>query len=104
MMRGLLVAVLAMVCACANVTTMKIRQARDGTITIDSGKDVKAERVEFHRGDETVVVVGYSSMANTDAIVAQANREVAITQAISAAVLQAVQAGVNAAKKGVGVP
>jgi hypothetical protein len=90
--------------ACANVTTMKIRQNRDGSISIDSGKDVKAERVEFRRGDEEVVVVGYSSMANTDAINAQANREVAVTQAISAAIVEGMKAGVAAAAKGAGVP
>jgi len=103
-MLKIFVVVIFVFCSCANVTTMKIRQNKDGSISIDSGKDVKAESVLFKRGDESVEVHGYSSMANTDAINAEANREVAVTNAISAAVLQAIQAGVSAAAKGVGKP
>jgi hypothetical protein len=99
----MLLAAMAVV-SCANTTTMVIKQNRDGSISVNSGKDVKAERVEFRRGDEEVVVVGYSSMANADVINAQSAREVSLTQAITAAVLQALQAGISAAAKGAGVP
>ena len=94
-----LVLLLLLCASCANVTTMKIRQNRDGSISIDSGKDVKADSVIFDRGDEHVEIKGYSSMANTDAINAQANREVAVTQAISAAIVEGMKAGAAAAAK-----
>lgn len=98
-MRTLILISLAFLTSCANVTTMKVRQYKDGSWSVDSGKDVKADLIVVKRGNESIELHGYSSMANTDAINAEGNREVAVTNAVSAAVLQAIQAGISAATK-----
>lgn len=99
MWRCLVVTVALMACSsCANVTTMKIRQAADGSISIDSGKDVKADQIYFKRADEIFFVQGYSSAANVDAVNAQGNREVNLTNAVADAILKAVAAGAGVMK------
>lgn len=93
--------ILAMLAGCANVTTMKIKQNKDGSISIDSGKDVRMGQLYFKRGDEEVFVLDYSSAANTDVINAQSTREIGTINAIKDAILSAVQAGIAAAGKAV---
>lgn len=97
-MRTLVVLATLFLAACPNVTTMRIKQAADGSISIDSGKDVRAEQIYFKRADEVFFVQGYSSAANTDAINAQGNREVNLTNAVADAVMKAIAAGTGMVK------
>lgn len=97
---ALAAAVMAMalaLCGCANVTTTRIMRSANGQIIISSGKDVKIEKLHYSYspvdGTVEVVMSGYSSNANTDAINAQAQRE----QQVINGVITAVQLGAKAA-------
>jgi hypothetical protein len=71
---------------------------KTGEISIDSAKDIHADMVYFQEGDAMLYLSGYSSNPNTDAINAQANREIGMTQAITDAILKAIAAGAGVVK------
>lgn len=98
-------ALLVFLSACANVTTMKIEKMANGSVKINSGKDVRFK--DFHLRTvtgEQLDIGEYSSAANTDAINAQATREIGMVNAVSTAINNAIQTGMKAAAKGMGVP
>ena len=91
--------VLLLCCASCvpNVTTTRITRAKDGTVTINSGKDVSIGSLALDDGPLHMTLKGYSANANTEAIKAEGERETARINAIAAAVAQGVQAGIAAA-------
>lgn len=97
-MKVLGMALLALACGCANVTTTKIYRGTDGALRIESGKDVKMETltIDVAPGNRYVVkITGYSSNANVDVIQAQSARETAI----AAGAIQAIEAGIKIGAK-----
>lgn len=88
---------LLLIVGCANVTTTKITRTKDG-MRIDSGKDVLIGSLALEDGPVHLVVKNYSSSANVDAVNAQANREIGMTNAVSEAILKALAAGAATVK------
>jgi hypothetical protein len=88
----------------ANVTTMKITRNPNGSITIDSGKDVAFKTLHFEDAGGKLDVAGYSSNANSSTIDAQTARETAQFQGINSILQTAITAAVSAAAKGAGKP
>src|SRR5712671_2698154 len=84
----------------ANVTTTKISHLPDGTIKIDSGKDVKIGSLHFEEGSARLDVSDYSSNASAAVVEAQGKREVDQLTAINAILQNAISAAVSAAAKG----
>lgn len=84
-----------------NVTTTKISHLPDGTIRIDSGKDVKIGNLHFKEGSAELDVANYSSNASAAVVEAQGKREVDQLTAINAILQNAIAAAVSATAKGV---
>lgn len=78
-----------------NVTTMKLAINADGSVTVSSGKDVRADNIQFAdpKSGAWLSVSGYSSAANTDAITAETKREAVQVDGI----IRGFQAGAAAA-------
>lgn len=82
---------------CANVTTMKINRMADGSLSINSGKDVSIGALNYtSKTGETLSIQRYTSNSNSAAIEAQAVREKQIIDGIT----NALQAGAALAAKG----
>ena len=95
------VLLLVLFAGCANVTTMKINRAADGTLAINSGKDVSIDALSYKAPNgETLEVKGYTSNANTAAIAAQAAREKQIIDGV----LTGIQTGAKLGAAATGVP
>lgn len=97
-----IIALCLLLTGCANVTTMKINKNVDGSLSINSGKDVSIGSLDYRnlKSGESLKVEKYTSNANTDVINAQTAREKAYIDGI----ISAIAAGAGLAKKGAGVP
>lgn len=97
-MRKLLsIVALVSLTGCANITTMKINRAPDGTLSINSGKDVTIGSLSYSApSGEKLDVKEYTSNANSAAIAEQAVREKQIIDGL----MNALQAGAAMAAKG----
>lgn len=102
MTRSALLALLLLAgCFPANVTTTRISREADGSIVVDSGKDVAIGRLVYDAPDGTRLEVrDYTSSPNAAAIDAQRERERAQLEGALHAVERGVELGVGAAARG----
>jgi len=91
----IMLAILVAGCMSANLTT-RISKASDGSILVESAKDVTFKELIWSDADGVRVEVrGYSSNVNVDVVRAQDDRE----RALRADVIESVRAGIAVGAK-----
>jgi len=84
---------------CANVSSTKLTRKPDGTYVFNGGQNAALEGMLLQDHGASLSIKKLSETTSVDAINAEANREIGLVNAVSDAILKAVEAGMKAAGK-----